>query len=104
MLQISAWCDGSVHANMFAKSRCCLKFTPARILLKKLLRNALFMALLRFLRLVSTQENYPWIGTDKEIFLCVKVISSNPELTRQRNIYCPFQSTDNFPECKLALN
>ena len=23
------------------------------------------------LRLVSTQENYPWIGTDKKIFLCM---------------------------------
>jgi hypothetical protein len=34
-----------------------------------------------------TQENYPWIGTDKKIFLCVKVISSNPELTRQRKIF-----------------
>jgi hypothetical protein len=39
------------------------------------------------LRLVSTQENYPWIGTDKNIFLCVKVISSNPELTRQRKTF-----------------
>jgi hypothetical protein len=38
-------------------------------------------------RLISTQENYPWIGTDKKIFLCVKVISSNPELTRQRKIF-----------------
>jgi hypothetical protein len=39
------------------------------------------------LRLISTQENYPWIGTDKNIFLCVKVISSNPELTRQRKTF-----------------
>ena len=53
-------------------------------------------------RLVSTQENYPRIGTDKNIFLCVKVISSNPELTE--NLSCPFQSTDNFPEWKLAFN
>ena len=42
---------------------------------------------LEWLRLVSTQENYPRIGTDKKIFLCVKVISSNPELTRQRKIF-----------------
>jgi hypothetical protein len=27
---------------------------------------------------VSTQENYPWIGTDKKIFLCV--VSSGMEL------------------------
>jgi hypothetical protein len=39
------------------------------------------------LRLVSTQENYPWIGTDKKMFLCVKVISPNPELTRQRKTF-----------------
>jgi hypothetical protein len=39
------------------------------------------------LRLISTQENYPWIGTEKKIFLCVKVISSNPELTRQRKMF-----------------
>ena len=38
-------------------------------------------------RLVSTQENYPLIGTDKKMFLCVKVISSNPELTRQRKTF-----------------
>jgi hypothetical protein len=42
------------------------------------------------LRIISTQENYPWnawIGTDKKIFLCVKVISSNPEPTWQRKIF-----------------
>jgi hypothetical protein len=33
----------------------------------------------RRLRLVSTQENYLWIGTGKKIFICVKVISSNPK-------------------------
>jgi hypothetical protein len=57
------------------------------------------------LRLVYTQENYPWIGKVNKIFLCVKVISSNPELTRQRKtlISCPFQSTDNFTEWKLAF-
>ena len=27
----------------------------------------------------------------------------NPELTRQRNIFLSVQSTDNFPEWKLAL-
>jgi hypothetical protein len=26
------------------------------------------------LRLVSTQENYPWIGTEKKIFLCVTAV------------------------------
>jgi hypothetical protein len=25
-------------------------------------------------RLVSTQENYPWIGTDKKIFLCINTL------------------------------
>jgi hypothetical protein len=30
------------------------------------------------LRLISTQENYPWIGTDKNIFLCF--VSSGLEL------------------------
>ena len=42
------------------------------------------------LRIISTQENYrwnAWIGTDKKIFLCVKVISSNPQLTWQRKIF-----------------
>ena len=53
--------------------------------------------------LVSIQENYPWIGTDKNIFLCVKVISSNPELTRQRKIFLSVPTTDNFPEWKLAF-
>jgi hypothetical protein len=56
------------------------------------------------LRLISTQENYPWIGTDKKIFLCVKVISSNPELTRQRKIFLSVPTTDNFPKWKLASN
>jgi hypothetical protein len=46
--------------------------------------------LITVLRLVSTQENYPWIGTDKKMFLCVKVISSTPELTRQRIIFSYF--------------
>jgi hypothetical protein len=49
---------------------------------------------------VSTQENYPWFGTDKKLFLCVNVISSNPN---KEKLSCPFQSTDNFPEWKLAL-
>jgi hypothetical protein len=30
------------------------------------------------LRLISTQENYPWIGTDKKMFLCL--LSSGLEL------------------------
>jgi hypothetical protein len=53
-------------------------------------------------RLVSTQENYPWIGTDKKIILCL--VSSGVELmtlTQNWKISCPFQSTDNFPEWKL---
>jgi hypothetical protein len=29
-------------------------------------------------RLISTEENYPWIGTDKKIFLCL--VSSGLEL------------------------
>jgi hypothetical protein len=29
-------------------------------------------------RLISTKENYPWIGTDKKIFLCL--VSSGLEL------------------------
>jgi hypothetical protein len=56
------------------------------------------------LRLISTQENYPWIGTDKKIFLCVKVISSNPELTRKRKTFLSVPTTDNFPEWKLAFS
>ena len=38
-------------------------------------------------RLVSTQENYPWNGTDKKVFLCL--VSSGLELTTltQRNIF-----------------
>jgi hypothetical protein len=38
------------------------------------------------LRLVSTQENYPWIGTDKKMFLCL--VSSGLELmtlTQRKN-------------------
>ena len=91
MLQFSASSDGSVHANMFAKSRCCLQFTPVRILLKKLLQNALFMALLRFLRLVSTQENYPWIGKDKEMFFVLKSL-------------VPTQSSQDKEKCIVRSN
>jgi hypothetical protein len=50
------------------------------------------------LRLVSTQENYPWIGTDKNIFLCVKVIIAPTQSSQDKEKFsCPFQSTDNFP-------
>jgi hypothetical protein len=50
------------------------------------------------LRLVSTQENYPWIGTDKKIFLCL--VSSGLELMTltQRKIFLSVPTTDNFPE------
>jgi hypothetical protein len=38
------------------------------------------------------------------MFLCVKVISSNPELAQDKEKFsCPFQSTDNFPEWKLVF-
>jgi hypothetical protein len=48
-------------------------------------------------RLVSTQENYPWNGTDKKVFICL--VSSGLE-----KFSSPFQSTDNFPEWKLAFS
>jgi hypothetical protein len=40
-----------------------------------------------YLRLVSTQENYPWIGTDKKMFLCL--VNSGLELMTltQRKIF-----------------
>jgi hypothetical protein len=40
-------------------------------------------------RLISTQENYPCIGTDKKIFLCL--VGSGLELTTltQRKIFLP---------------
>ena len=42
---------------------------------------------LRSKGLVSTQENYPWIGTDKKVFLCL--VSSGLELMTltQRKIF-----------------
>jgi hypothetical protein len=63
----------------------------------------LLKCLVADLRLVSSQENYLWIGTDKKIFLCF--VSSGLELMTltQRKFSCPFQSTDNFPEWKLAF-
>ena len=74
-------------------------------------RNTLRFATIRLkwktgLRLISTLENYPWIGTDKKIFL--GLVSSGLELMTltQRKIFLsiPCQSTDNFPEWKLANN
>jgi hypothetical protein len=57
------------------------------------------------LRPVSSQENYPWIGTDKKMFLCL--VSSWLELMtltrRKMFLSVPIQSTDNFPEWKLAF-
>ena len=45
------------------------------------------LAIVFDLRLVSTQENYPWIGTDKKVFLCL--VSSGLELMTltQRKIF-----------------
>jgi hypothetical protein len=47
----------------------------------------------------SGKLSVDWNG--QKDFLCVKVIRSNPELTRQRKFSCPFQSMDNFPQEKL---
>jgi hypothetical protein len=55
------------------------------------------------LRLVSTQENYPWIGTDKKIFVVLKPLFPTQSSQDKEQFSCPFQSTDNFPEWKLAL-
>jgi hypothetical protein len=59
------------------------------------------------LRLVFTQENYPWIGLDKNIFLCVKVISQvqhRAELTRQRKIFLAFMYSGEYDVCDVSLS
>ena len=55
-------------------------------------------------RLVSTQESYPWIGTGIKIFFVLKSLVPTQSSQDKEIFYCPFQSTDNFPEWKLALS
>jgi hypothetical protein len=55
-------------------------------------------------RLISTQENYPWIGTDKKIFLCGKSLVPTQSSQDKETFSCPFQTTDHFPEWKLAFS
>jgi hypothetical protein len=55
------------------------------------------------LRLISTQENYPWIGTDKKTFFALKSLVPTQSSQDKEKFSCPFQSTDNFPEWKLAF-
>jgi hypothetical protein len=46
-------------------------------------------------RLISTQGNYPWIGTDKKIFLCL--VSSGLELMTLTQRKC-------YTQCHATLN
>jgi hypothetical protein len=56
------------------------------------------------LRLGSTQENYPWIGTDMKIFFFVlKSLVPTQSSQDKEKFSCLFQSADNFPEWKLAF-
>jgi hypothetical protein len=57
------------------------------------------------LRLVSTQENYPWLErSGQETFFVLKSLVPTQSSQDKEKLSCPFQSTDNFPEWKLAFN
>ena len=57
------------------------------------------------LRLVSTQENYRIRGLERtrKFFFVLKSLVPTQSSEDKEKLSCPFQSTDNFPEWKLAF-
>ena len=63
----------------------------------------LLLLVMLLLRLISNQENYPWIGTDKKNLFVLKSLVPTLSSQDKEKFTCQFQSTANFPGWKLAF-